>query len=76
MQRIRLSDSLELSRIVYGMWRIGDDPDTSPGHIQAKIETCLEQGITSIDQPIQCGAGNSRVHHRVRAVDQQQVDVV
>ena len=50
MQRIRLSDSLELSRIVYGMWRIGDDPDTSPGHIQAKIETCLEQGITSIDQ--------------------------
>ncbi|MCG6902602.1 MAG: oxidoreductase, partial [Rhodobacter sp.] len=50
MERIRLSDSLEMSRIVYGMWRLGDDPDTSPAHIQAKIETCLEQGITTMDQ--------------------------
>jgi 6-dehydroglucose reductase len=50
MERVRLSDSLELSRIVYGMWRIGNDPDTSPGHIRAKIEACLEQGITTIDQ--------------------------
>lgn len=50
MERVRLSDSLEFSRIVYGMWRIGDDPDTSPGHIQAKIEACLDQGITTIDQ--------------------------
>jgi len=50
MDRIHLTDSLSLSRIVYGMWRIGDDADTSPGHIQAKIEACLEQGITSIDQ--------------------------
>lgn len=50
MERVRLSDSLEVSRIVYGMWRIGDDPDTSPSHIQAKIEACLAQGITTIDQ--------------------------
>lgn len=50
MQRIALQDDLELSRIIYGMWRIGDDADTSPGHVQAKIETCLAQGITSIDQ--------------------------
>ncbi|MFD0916640.1 aldo/keto reductase family oxidoreductase [Pseudahrensia aquimaris] len=50
MQRIKFNDSLEMSRIVYGMWRLGDDPDTSPVHIQAKIEACLEQGITTMDQ--------------------------
>lgn len=50
MQRIKLSDRLELSQIIYGMWRIGDDKDTSAKHVQAKIEACLEQGITSLDQ--------------------------
>ncbi len=50
MDRISLTDTLEVSRIVYGMWRLGDDSDTSPGHIQAKIEACLEQGITTLDQ--------------------------
>jgi diketogulonate reductase-like aldo/keto reductase len=32
------------------MWRLGDDPDTSPAHVQAKIEACLAQGITTMDQ--------------------------
>ena len=50
MKRIRLSDDLELSRIIYGMWRLCDDPDSSVQHILAKIEACLEQGITTIDQ--------------------------
>ncbi|MDB4001088.1 aldo/keto reductase [Oceanospirillaceae bacterium] len=50
MQRIALSKDLELSQIIYGMWRLGDDSDTSPAAVQAKIEACLEQGITSIDQ--------------------------
>lgn len=50
MPRIKLTDSLSLSNIVYGMWRLGDDADTSPAHIQAKIESCLAQGITSMDQ--------------------------
>lgn len=50
MERVRLTDGVALSRIVYGMWRIGDDSDTSPAHVQAKIEACLEQGITTIDQ--------------------------
>ncbi len=50
MERVNLSEDLEVSRIVYGMWRLGDDPDTSPGHIQAKIEACLAQGITTMDQ--------------------------
>jgi predicted oxidoreductase len=36
--------------MVYGMWRLGDDADTSPTHVQAKIESCLAQGITTMDQ--------------------------
>ncbi|KAA9389066.1 aldo/keto reductase family oxidoreductase [Neorhizobium galegae] len=50
MDRIQLSPDLQLSRLVYGMWRIGDDADTSPKHVQAKIEACLAQGITTMDQ--------------------------
>ena len=50
MERVDLSDGLSLSRIVYGMWRLGDDTDTSPAHVQAKIEACLAQGITTVDQ--------------------------
>jgi predicted oxidoreductase len=49
MQRVSLGE-IELSRIVYGMWRVGDDADTSARHVQAKIEACLAQGITTIDQ--------------------------
>lgn len=41
--------SVDISQIVYGMWRLGED-DTSPGHIEAKIEACLEQGVTTMDQ--------------------------
>ncbi|MDQ1194672.1 aldo/keto reductase [Agrobacterium sp. SORGH_AS 787] len=50
MQRIDITSGLSFSRIVYGMWRIGEDADTSPRHVQAKIEACLEQDITTIDQ--------------------------
>ncbi|MBT0957277.1 aldo/keto reductase [Alphaproteobacteria bacterium KMM 3653] len=50
MERVTLGNDMALSRIVYGMWRLGDDADTSPAHVQAKIEACLEQGITSFDQ--------------------------
>ena len=50
MDRVKLCETLDLSRIVYGMWRVGDDADTSPAHVQAKIEACLAQGITSMDQ--------------------------
>lgn len=49
MERIALGP-LNLSRIVYGMWRLGDDADTSPTHVRAKIEACLAQGITTMDQ--------------------------
>ncbi len=50
MERVHLPEGLELSRIIYGMWRLCADPDTSARHVQAKIEACLEQGITTIDQ--------------------------
>ncbi len=50
MNRIQITDDLSFSRIVYGMWRLGDDTDTSTAHVQAKIEACLEQGITTMDQ--------------------------
>ena len=54
MQRVRLNqhseDPLQFSRLIYGMWRLAEDADTSPKHVQAKIEACLEQGITTFDQ--------------------------
>lgn len=50
MERVAISEGLALSRLVYGMWRLGDDADTSPAHVQAKIEVCLAQGITTMDQ--------------------------
>ncbi len=49
MERVKLQ-AIELSRLVYGMWRLADDKDTSAAHVQAKIESCLSQGITSFDQ--------------------------
>lgn len=50
MERISLNSDVSLSRLIYGMWRIGDDADTSTIHVQAKIESCLSQGITTMDQ--------------------------
>ena len=50
MQRVTLHDGLSMSRLIYGMWRLADDDDQSASYVQAKIEACLEQGITSMDQ--------------------------
>ncbi|MEN8895477.1 MAG: aldo/keto reductase [Yoonia sp.] len=50
MNRIEITPDLSFSRIVYGMWRLSDDTDTSTAHVQAKIEACLAQGITTMDQ--------------------------
>lgn len=49
MERIDVG-GVEMSRIVYGMWRLGDDSDTSAAQVQAKVEACLAQGITTMDQ--------------------------
>ena len=48
MERATLAPGLDLSRIVYGMWRVMDDV-TEPHRLQAKLEACLEQGITTLD---------------------------
>lgn len=50
MERIKLVNDIELSRLVYGMWRLGDDQDTSSSHVRAKIDACLSQGISTFDQ--------------------------
>jgi predicted oxidoreductase len=50
MDRVTFTDDLEMSRLVYGMWRLGDDADTSVEHIRNKISACLDQGITTMDQ--------------------------
>ena len=50
MERISLNKEVSLSRIVYGMWRLGDDENTSSEHVRAKIGASLDQGITSFDQ--------------------------
>ena len=50
MQRIKITEGIEFSQLVYGMWRIGDDNDTTAAHVEAKIQACLDQGITTFDQ--------------------------
>lgn len=50
MERVKLNDTLEFSRLIYGMWRLGDDTDTSAAHVERKIQVCLDQGITTFDQ--------------------------
>lgn len=50
MERVEISAGVSLSRLVYGMCRVGDDADTSAAHVRAKIDACLDQGITTLDQ--------------------------
>ena len=50
MDRIDITPDLSFSRIVYGMWRIGNVEDTSPDTVRAKLDACLDQGITTFDQ--------------------------
>jgi predicted oxidoreductase len=50
MKRIAISNTLEFSQLIYGMWRLADDTDTSPRHVEAKIKSALDQGITTFDQ--------------------------
>ena len=50
MEKIVLDEGLSLSRLIYGMWRLADDENISAAHVQAKVEACLAQGITTMDQ--------------------------
>lgn len=50
MQRSHLPNTdVHLSRLVYGVWRLADDKDTSVSHVRAKIDAALAEGITSFD---------------------------
>jgi len=51
MARIKLSPGgPEVSRLAYGVWRLAEDAaGTSPGRIRAKVDACLECGITTFD---------------------------
>ncbi len=50
MKRVQINDQLSFSEITYGMWRLADDQNVSAAHVRAKIEACLAQGITTMDQ--------------------------
>lgn len=49
MQRITLANDLNVSRIVYGCWRLNEAPDHTPDGVLALIDACLSQGITTFD---------------------------
>ncbi|WP_394788935.1 aldo/keto reductase family oxidoreductase [Rhodoferax sp.] len=39
----------DISRLVYGVWRLADSADTSVAATLRKIHACLDQGITTFD---------------------------
>lgn len=50
MQMVQLGQSgVQLSRLVYGVWRLADAADVSTAHVREKVDLCLAQGITSFD---------------------------
>ncbi len=49
MQRIRLNELVDLSRIAYGCWRLADSSDPGVAATRRKIDLCLGQGITTFD---------------------------
>ena len=59
MERINLSHSLNISRMIYGMWRLSSDNNRSPDHIYRKINLCLDQEITTFDQAAVYGGYSS-----------------
>ena len=59
MERINLSSSLNISRIIYGMWRLHDDDNQSLNHLDQKLNLCLDQGITTFDQAAVYGGYSS-----------------
>jgi predicted oxidoreductase len=51
MQRLKLSPGgPEVSRLAYGVWRLAEDSaGSSPARVEAKIQACLDRGITTFD---------------------------
>ena len=48
MQRIKLSDQLEFSRILHGMWRLADW-NMSTAELLKFVEQAVEMGVTTFD---------------------------
>jgi predicted oxidoreductase len=46
---VELAPGLSLSRIVWGAWRLAEAADHSPAAVAARIQACLDQGITTFD---------------------------
>jgi predicted oxidoreductase len=49
MPRVELNPGLSLSRLAYGVWRLSEAADTSAQAVAGRIQTCLDQGITTFD---------------------------
>ena len=49
MPRVELKSDLSLSRLAYGVWRLSEAADTSAPAVAARIQACLDQGITTFD---------------------------
>lgn len=51
MHRFHLAPGApEVSMVAYGLWRLAADPEgAGPAHVRAKIDACLEAGITTFD---------------------------
>lgn len=50
METVQLNTSLPaMSRLIYGVWRLADDENTTTAHVRAKIDACLEQELTTFD---------------------------
>ncbi len=49
MPRVELNSDLSLSQLAYGVWRLSEAADTSAPAIAARIQACLDQGITTFD---------------------------
>lgn len=65
-----------MSRLIYGVWRLADDHDTSLTHALHKIEACLDQGITTFDHAdiygdYECEALFGRALHGHNALKQK-----
>ena len=50
MNRVSINDTLNFSRIIYGMWRLADGQNKDVKSVSNKINLCLDQGITTFDQ--------------------------
>ena len=56
MQRIKLSEKVEFSRIIQGFWRL-TDWNVSAQETARQIEGCLERGVTTFDTAERYGYG-------------------